>query len=207
MDDALDLAARQLGRMRGMTVEYHRRFFGDVRFAVVVIAGLFVAGFAFAEEAFLLVPVVALYTAVQTAFDASYLIFARQYATHLEAYLNDRAGERIHVGADMENAYLFPLDVRKVVTAAGGDGFSWFGFVTIFYTLTGVVAAVFGLALGWSTVLGDAGAAWQWGYFATLGLLSVAALVTGIWWFVGGVGEARLRAALSAFPSPTHLDQ
>ena len=38
MDDATRLAAAQLSRMRGMTVEYHRRFFGDIRFAVLTIS-------------------------------------------------------------------------------------------------------------------------------------------------------------------------
>jgi len=35
------------------------------------------------EEAFLLVPVVALFGAPVTAFDASYLVFSRHYATAL----------------------------------------------------------------------------------------------------------------------------
>ncbi len=200
MDDAMRLAAAQLSRMRGMTVEYHRRFFGDIRFAVLTIGALFVLGFWEVPAAFLLVPVIALYTAVQTAFDASYLIFARQYAARLERYLNQRAGETIHVGAMMEDAYLFPLDVRKIVTAAPGRGFSWFGFVTLFQTALGLAAAGFGMALGYANYLQFQTGPWDAAYFTTLAVLGAAALGVGIWWFVGGEGERRLRNALSALP-------
>ena len=70
--------------MRGMTRYYHEQFFSDIRLQVLVTVALFVVGFWEVEGAFLLIPVVALYGAVQTAFDASYLIFARQYAARLE---------------------------------------------------------------------------------------------------------------------------
>jgi len=184
-----------------MTVEYHRRFFGDIRFAVVAISALLVIGFWEVAAAFLLVPVVALYTGVQTAFDASYLIFARQYAARLERYLNASTGASIHVGAAMEDAYLFPLDVRKVVTAAAGSGFSWFGFVTLFHTCLGIAAAGFGVALGYANLLRFESAGWTIAYLVVLGALGVAALVAGVWWFVGGEGERRLRMALSPFPA------
>jgi hypothetical protein len=200
MDDAVRLAATQLSRMRGMTVEYHRRFFGDIRFAVLTISALFVVGFWEVPAAFLLVPVIALYTAVQTAFDASYLIFARQYAARLERYLNHRVGENIHVGAMMEDAYLFPLDVRKIVTAAPGSGFSWFGLVTLFQTALGLAAAGFGMALGYANYLRFQTGPWDGVYFTTLGLLALAALGVGLWWFVGGEGERRLREVLAGFP-------
>ncbi|HSF84169.1 MAG TPA: hypothetical protein VLG28_00745 [Acidimicrobiia bacterium] len=200
MDERRRLASEQLSRMRGMTVEYHRRFFSDIRVAIVVISALFVAGFWEVPEAFLLIPVVALYTAVQTAFDASYLIFARHYAAALETDLNRQLGTRLHVGGELENTYLFPLNERKIVTAAAGSGFSWFGFVTLFYTLLGLGAGLFGLALGWTSVLTDAAPGWQWGYLGSLGLLAFAALATGFWWFVGGAGEARLHRVLEDFP-------
>jgi hypothetical protein len=102
MDDTTLMAARQLDRMRGMTLEYHRRFFSDVRMVLLVTVALFVVGFWGVTAAFLLVPVVALYGAVQTAFDASYLIFARHYAARLERLLDARTGSSIHVGAALE---------------------------------------------------------------------------------------------------------
>jgi hypothetical protein len=61
----------QLSRMRAMTAMYHRRFFLDVNPTTVLILVLFVVGWWGVEEAFLLVPVVALIGAVQTAFDSS----------------------------------------------------------------------------------------------------------------------------------------
>ena len=150
MDATLKTAADQLGRMRGMTRYYHERFFSDIRLQVVLSIALFGVGFWGVEAAFLLIPVVALYGAVQTAFDASYLIFARQYASRLEGYIN---------AAALERDYLFPLDERKIVTAAFGPGFSYFGFVTLFFTALGIVTYLFGLALGLSFLF-DAGDAW-----------------------------------------------
>ena len=201
MDDTTTLAANQLGRMRGMTLEYHRRFFGDIRMVLVLTVVLFVLGFWEVPAAFLLIPFVALYGAVQTAFDASYLIFARHYAARLEQLLNTRTGEKVHVAAEMEDVYLFPLDVTKVVTAAFGSRFSWFGFVTLFYTTLGVVGAAFGLALGWVAYLDDQGTGWQFAYLLTFAALTTVTLITGVWWFVGGEGERRLRTVLEGFAS------
>lgn len=201
MDDTTLMAARQLDRMRGMTLEYHRRFFSDVRMVLLVTVALFVVGFWGVTAAFLLVPVVALYGAVQTAFDASYLIFARHYAARLERLLDARTGSSIHVGAALEDTYLFPLDETKIVTAAIGPGFSWFGFVTLFYTALGAASAGFGIALGWSLHLGQQPAIWRFAYVATLGILGAAAVGAGLWWFVGGEGERRLGGVLDGYPT------
>ena len=190
-------AERQLGRMRGMNRYYHERFFGDVRFLVLVIIGLLVVGFWEVPASFLLVPVIALFGAAQLAFDASYLIFSRQYAARLEAVLNAAQGETVLVGARLEDRYLFPLDTFKVVTAAPGSGFSWFGFMTLFYTALGLVAGVFGVALGWDT-LSSAGAGWTTTYLIILSGFLVATFAVGAWWFLGGEGERRLRAVLDA---------
>ena len=195
MNDAVRLAAAQLRRMRGMTRYYHERFFGDVRFTTIAFLALFVVGFWDVPEAFLLIPPVAILGGAQTAFDASYLIFARHYAAHLERYLNAAVGEPVHVAAMLEESYLFPLNTPKVVTAAFGAGFSWFGFMTLLYTAAGAVAAGFGLALGWE-VLRAAGGAWMGAYLATISVTLAATLGVGLWWFVGGVGERRLDAIL-----------
>jgi hypothetical protein len=197
MDDASTLAARQLGRMRGMTRYYHARFFSDIRFSLIATLALFTLSFWEIPDAVVLVPPVALLGAVATAFDASYLIFARQYAARLEDRLNRSAAETILVGAELEASYLFPLDERKIVTARFGGDFTWFGFVTLFYTGVGVATYVFGLALALPR-LGDHGGAWQGWYLITLLVATVAALGVGLWWFVGGEGERRLRAVLDA---------
>lgn len=193
------LAAQQLSRMRGMTVEYHRQFFTDVRFAMAVMLALFVVGFWVSAPAFLLIPFVALWAAVQTSFDASYLLFARHYAVRLERYLNERAGEQVLLGGKIEDNYLFPLGTRKIVTIELARRFSWFGYVTIFFTMAGVVAYGYGLALGWTSYLSAQTAAWRVSYLTVLAALTLVSLVTGMWWFVGGVGERRIEEALGDF--------
>jgi hypothetical protein len=176
-----------------MTRLYHERFFADVRLSTVAMLGLFVLGWWEVPEAFALVPVVALLGATSTAFDASYLIFARQYDARLETVI-DPGGETL-IAARLEEAYLFPLDRPKVVTLRFGSDFTWFGFMTLFYTLLGIAAAGFGLALA-VPVLSDHGSAWLAAYTATLGGLTLGAVLVGIWWFPGGAGERRLRSIL-----------
>ena len=185
----------QLSRMRGMTAMYHRRFFLDVNLATVLILVLFVVGWWGVEQAFLLVPVMALIGAVQTAFDSSYLVFARWYSSYLERYLNGRVGERIHVAAELEDAYLFELGTPKIVTIPIGGGFTWFSYVTIFYTVIGAFAYLFGLVLGWDTLMA---APLPVILLYSLGLygMTIASLLVGIWWFVGGEGERRLQRVL-----------
>jgi hypothetical protein len=194
----LRIAATQLARMRGMNAAYHRRFFVDIQFSVVVIVALTIAGFGGIEEVFLLVPFVALLGAAQTAFDASYLIFSRHYATALEHRINRELGSEVLVANRLEEDYLFPLNKKKVVTLAPGGGFTWFGFMTGFYTLLGIAAFVVAIALGWD-VLTDAGGAVTALYLAVLGILGAVTLATGWWWFVGGEGERRLEAILSDY--------
>lgn len=195
MDDRTRIAATQLSRMRGMTAMYHRRFFLDVNITTVLILALFVVGWFGAEPAFLLIPVVALIGAVQTAFDSSYLTFARWYAAYLERYLNERLGARIHVAAELENTYLFELGSPKIVTIPIAGGFTWFSFVTIFYTVIGALAYVFGLVLGWEA-LATAPIGLMVLYLASLFGVTLAALLVGTWWFATGEGERRLAAVL-----------
>ena len=195
MDDQLRLKADQLGRMRGMTRYYHARFFSDVRFTTIAFLALFLVGWWKVEEAFLLVPVVALSGATMTAFDASYLLFARHYAARLEFDLNAAVGEETLLAARVEDIYLFPLNQRKVVVMAFGSGFTWFGFMTLLITSVGLAAFLFGLALG-LPVLNDHGSWWAVSYLVFLGVTTVGALGVGVWWFVGGEGERRLSSVL-----------
>lgn len=197
MDDTTRLAANQLQRMRAMTRYYHGRFFSDIRFSVIATLTLFVLFFWEVPDAIVLAPVVALIGAVATAFDASYLVFARQYAARLEDRLNTTLGETVLVAAEMEAVYLFPLDERKIVTARLGKDFTWFGFVTLFYTGVGVTSYVFGLVLAIDR-LADRGDAWLAVYLVVLAVATLATLVAGLWWFVFGEGERRLRAVLDA---------
>ncbi len=175
-----------------MVALYHRQFFSDIRFSIAAELALFALGFWVDARLFLAIPVVALIGANQTAFDASYLIFARHYAAALERVLNRETADGVLVAAELEDTYLFRLNDRKIVTLGFGAGFTWFGWMTAFYSLIGVVSYVYGLALGLGAIDGAGEAI----YLAVLFALTGAALVIGAWWFVGGVGERRLREVL-----------
>lgn len=193
----IDLARDQLSRMRGMTRYYHQRFFSDTRFTVVALVSLLLFGFWGVTEAFLIIPVVALIGANQTAFDASYLHFARHYAAELEHEINSAMRRRMLVGAELEDRYLYPLNKSKVVTIGFGQDFSWFGWMTVLYTSLGALAFGLGLALGWQTLYAS-GTGWVLFYLVALTLATVGSLTTGGWWFVSGVGEARLQGVLES---------
>ncbi len=195
--DRSNLVATQLARMRGMTRYYHQRFFADIRYTTTLTVGLLLIGWWGIPEAFLLVPPVALIGANQTAFDASYLHFARHYAASLEANLNETQRKKVLVAAELEDRYLYPLNERKIVTAHLGSGFSWFGWMTILYTASGALAFLAGLALG-LPVLEEVGPTWTLFYLAILGLLLLASVIIGGWWFVAGTGERRLQEVLVA---------
>lgn len=193
--------------MRSMNRYYHGRFFADIRASTLLIVGLFVAGWAFSPEAFLLIPVVALLGANQTAFDASYLIFARHYSTVLEDEINSAMRRRVLVGSEMEDRYLFRLGARKVVVAGFGADFTWFGWMTLLYTAVGVGSFGAGLALGWPT-LENAGTRWTVFYVVAVGTLTLVSLLVGWWWFLAGAGERRLSEVTEArFGRPTRESQ
>lgn len=178
-----------------MTSYYHDRFFADTRYVAIGIIALLVVGFWAVPEAFLLIPLVALIGANQTAFDASYLYFARHYAAALEKEVNASMRRRILVGAELEDSYLFPLSRRKVVAIGFGADFSWFGWMTVLYTALGMFALVSGIVLGWD-VLSEAGPGWQFFYLGALGALGLGSIMVGWWWFVSGTGERRLHEVL-----------
>jgi hypothetical protein len=198
MDRDITIALQQLSRMRGMNALYHRQFFSDVRFTTVAVLALFVAGAAIDSWIFLAIPLVALLGAMSTAFDASYLIFSRQFATRLERFINDRTETSLLIAHELEESYLFPLDRTKIVTLRFGSDFTWFGFMTAFYTLLGVSAYLTGLALSLN-VLSDSGRAdIGFAYLATLATFTLGSLAAGAWWFIAGTGEERLKSVLDA---------
>jgi len=189
----LELAHEQLGRMRGMTRYYHGRFFADTRATAAGILGLFMIGFWAVPEAFLLIPIVALVGANQTAFDASYLFMARSSAAALENEITSAMRRRILVGSELEDRYLVPLGDRRLVGVSFGQGFTWFGWMTVLYTSLGIAASVSALWLGWDVVTGTV----RLLYLCVVGGLTVGSLLVGRWWFVGGQGQARLDEVLS----------
>jgi hypothetical protein len=202
MEPRIRLAERQLERMRAMNAAYHRRFFADIRFSIVAELVLLTVGAAFNRWVFLAVPVVALIGACQTAFDASYLIFSRQYAARLERYLNTAVGEEVLVAHELEDAYLFPLDRPKVVTVALASPPTWFGFMTAFYTTIGVGVYLTGLFLSLQVLADQGSPLAAAAYLIPLTGLTLAALFFGAWWFVSGTGERRLSGVLDrSFPA------
>lgn len=197
----LRVVGEQLARMRGMNAAYHRRFFADVRFTLLSVLGLFVAGAAVNPWLFLAVPLVTIVGANQAAFDASYLVLSRHYAARLERYLNRRLGSDLLVAHRLENAYLFPLDTRKVVTLPLTGPPTWFGFMTAFYAVMGGVVFVVGLLLSLGVLVDARSLLVAAGYLGLVAVLTLGSLLVGVWWFVGGEGERRLRDVLDeAFP-------
>lgn len=171
-----------------MTRYYHDRFFADTRYTAFAVLGLFLVGFWTIPEAFLLIPVVALLGANQTAFDASYLFMSRRYAAALEEEINGAMRRTVLIGAELEDRYLIPLDARKLVGVSFGKGFSWFGWMTILYTTLGILAFIAGIWLGWNAI----GGIGRLVYLAAVGGLTLASVLVGWWWFVTGEGQSRL---------------
>lgn len=188
-------ASAQLARMRGMVGAYHRAFFADVKFAMVVVLALLAVGWWGVPELFLVVPFVCVWAATQTAFDASYLMFARHYAASLERWLNENGAEGVLVASALESAFLFPLHDTKLVTVPLRGPFSWFSFMTLSITANGLLAAAVGLWAGWDTLSGF-GTVPMTVYVLALSAFTGTALVTGVWWFTSGVGERRLTGIL-----------
>ncbi len=197
MDHKVKIAAQQLARMRGMTALYHKRFFADIRFTLLVGFGIVAVAFIWDRRLIALLPVLALLGAAQTAFDASYLIFARHYARSLEQYLNDALGEELLVASRLEDAYLFPLDEPKLVSLPLKGGLTWFGFMTALYTLTGVGFFGLGLWLSYDALPQQ----WNDVYVGVMLVAAVATLIVGWRWFWRGEGERRLRSVLDDFPT------
>lgn len=184
-----------------MNAAYHQRFFSDIRFTTLLTLGLFAFGLGVDDRMYLAIPIVALIGACQTAFDANYLIFSRHYAARLERFINTELDRDILVAHRMEDVYLFPLDRPKLVTVAfGRQGFSWFGFMTVLYTLVGAGTYAVGLTLSLGVIEGNMKAGTI--YLVSLASVTVIALVVGVWWFPAGEGERRLSVVLdTAFGS------
>jgi len=199
--EALGVVRDQLSRMRSMDAAYHARFFSDVRWTTAMTLALFVAGFAVDTRMFMAIPVVTLLGACQTAFDATYLIFSRQYASRLERWINVRLGREVLVAHRIEDVYLFPLDTPKAVTFTF-DRFSWFGFMTALSTVIGAGVYLAGLSLALDAVREHLSVGAGAAYVAGLAVVTATALGIGTWWFAAGEGERRIRQVLDAsFPA------
>jgi hypothetical protein len=99
--------------------------------------------------------------------------------------INKANGQNSLIAHELENSYFFPIQEKKIVLAGLGSSFSWFSFVTLFITGYGVAIYIYGLL---NINFSD-----SFYYTLVLSGITIITLTTGIWWFVLGVGEKRLK--------------
>ena len=180
--EKITIVQDQLKRMRQMNRYYHHQFLIDVRLLLAISVLLLIV-----ENSikYYLIPFVSLFGAVLLAFHAHYLIFSRNFSDYLEKQINTIAGEELLIAHKLENNYFFPVQDKKIVVAALGKSFTWFGFVTLFITTYGIGFFIYGfmnIDYSQSTT-----------YTLVLLISSLITLLVGYWWFVYGEGEKRLR--------------
>jgi hypothetical protein len=105
-------------------------------------------------------------------------------------------GEEILIAHQLEDVYLFPLDSTKIVTLPMGTPYTWFGYMTFFYTAIGIGAFVVGLIASWDVLTNWAPGPFAAAYGFGLAALTISALVVGARWFVKGEGERMLKEIL-----------
>lgn len=180
--DNLKVLNDQLIRMRKMNRYYHQQFLTDVRLIMIVTIAMLI----FVNElTYYILPFVSLFGAVLLSFHAHYLIFSRNFSQYLEKAINKENGQNTLIAHELENSYFFPIQEKKIVVAGLGSSFSWFSFVTLFITGYGVAIYIYGLL---NINLSD-----SFYYTLVLSGITIITLTTGIWWFVLGVGEKRLK--------------
>ena len=180
--DKLKVLSEQLSRMRQMNRYYHQQFLTDVRLLLFITVLLLI--FNNSLTPFLL-PFIALFGSVLLSFHAHYLLFSRNFSEYLEKKINTLTDDDLLIAHELENSYFFPIQDKKIVVAGIGKSFSWFGFVTLFITAYGIGIYMYGIL---NINFSDS-------FFYTVVLISITSvtLLTGIWWFVFGVGEKRLK--------------
>ncbi len=183
--DEINILNSQLSRMRHMNNYYHKQFLFDVRllfFATIIFYFLGSNNL----TAYLIIPYISLFGSVLLAFHAHYLIFSRNYSEFLEKKINKINGNDVLIAHKLENSYLFPIQENKIVVAKLGREFTWFGFVTLFITFFGISSYSFIVKLLINMK-------YDVNYFIFLGLLTLVTFIFGIWWFLLGNGEDKLK--------------
>jgi len=166
----------QLRRMREMQYAYHKKFFhGLYFFLVLVLACLFWDR----PLSLGLVPFLIITAGTQSCFYLHFVDFARIHARHLEMRLNKALNKATLVGAEIEDAYFYPLEAPKIGGFVPSAPLRFFSFFTFHWILLWLGLA--GLAL-WRLLpaLGSCGRA----YLVTLALWG-ALNFTYLAWFFG----------------------
>tara|TARA_A100001015_G_scaffold170679_1_gene189736 strand:- start:383 stop:961 length:579 start_codon:yes stop_codon:yes gene_type:complete len=183
--DKLTIYKDQLNRMRSMNRYYHDQFLLDVRILFILNTIFLYLSFE-NDDAFYLLPLISLFGSVLLSFHAYFLIFSRQYTEFIETRINNEFDKEILIAHKLENEYFFPINDKKIVVAILGKGFTWFSFVTLFITTYGIGTFLFSSYQIYNKELGQ-------GYFyMMIGLLFITIFI-GVWWFVSGTGEQRLK--------------
>ena len=183
--DKITIYKDQLNRMRSMNRYYHDQFLLDVR--ILFILNTIFVFFSFENDnAFYLLPLISLFGSVLLSFHAYFLIFSRQYTEFIETEINKEFDREILIAHKLENEYFFPINDKKIVVAILGKGFRWFSFVTLFITAYGIGIFLFSSYQIYIKNLGLA-------YFYFIISLLLVTLLIGVWWFVSGTGEKRLK--------------
>ena len=183
--DKITIYKDQLNRMRSMNRYYHDQFLLDVR-VLFILNTIFIFLSFENDNAFYLLPLISLFGSVLLSFHAYFLIFSRQYTEFIETKINKEFDQEILIAHKLENEYFFPINDKKIVVAILGKGFTWFSFVTLFITAYGFGTFLFS---SYQIYIKNLGLAY---FYVIIGLLLVTTFI-GVWWFVSGTGEQRLK--------------
>ncbi len=183
--DKITIYKDQLNRMRSMNRYYHDQFLLDVR-VLFILNTIFIFLSFENDNAFYLLPLISLFGSVLLSFHAYFLIFSRQYTEFIETEINKEFDQEILIAHKLENEYFFPINDKKIVVAILGKGFTWFSFVTLFITAYGIGTFLFS---SYQIYIKNLGLAY---FYVIIGLLLVTTFI-GVWWFVSGTGEQRLK--------------
>lgn len=181
----ITLLEKQLSRMRSMNNFYHKQFLLDVR--IFFLSSIFLIYLSIKTiEVNYLLNITSIFGSVFLSFHAYYLIFSRNFTEYLEKEINKTFGENVLIAHILENSYIFPIQDKKIVVAKLGKEFSWFGFVTLFITLLGVIQYFYSLFVIYKNINNL--------FFVIFSLLILLiTFTTGYWWFVKKTGEKRLK--------------
>jgi hypothetical protein len=180
---------RQLERMRSMQYAYHRKFFSWI----VLIFGLLVLLLVFGgRSSFLWIPFIVVTAGVQAAFYLHFCDFARIHAAALEEKINGLLGKRVHMGAELESAYFYPLPAPKVAGFIPSDPLSFFSFYTLHWSILWTAGFFGSLWAGWNE--GPWAGREVWAALAVGWALFNGGYVA--WYFLSGNSTRRMAAQL-----------